>query len=201
MKINDETPYTNIPNSHRTNETICVRSLLENNKIENCCKVVEFFGGMGLLSSVFQEILKPIEHVMCELNPDLYDFLLEKFPQCRILYGNAFELIPPEVELNCFLSVDFNRWTVLNLLKQSDDKFNVLKKIANKPRIIHITDSCSMRLHLNKYTYAKHLGKPIETMYDYVLAASEKYKEIFDWTLIDYEYHYGALHQLFAGSV
>jgi hypothetical protein len=193
--VTDTTPYTEIPKAHRDAETQCVRELCVN--IPPGTPVVEFFGGMGLLTEVFLDEINPDRLVTCELDCKLYVGLRNQFgatPNVDILHGDALELCPEHVTPDCLASLDFNKYTSLQMILGGPHQA-ILKGI--NARYIHLTDCAAFRLHFHWADYTKRFGHPVTDRASYVVGVAPFYYDILGWELTDWRAHRGAFHLLF----
>ena len=194
--VTDITPYTEIPEAHRVAETQCVKELCQH--IPTGTPVVEFFGGMGLLTDVFLANIDPSHLVTCELDCKLYNGLRSLFgTDIDILHGDALELCPERVTPDCLVSLDFNKYTSLQMILGGPHQA-ILKQINAK--YIHLTDCASFRLHFHWADYTKRFGLPVTDRESYVQAIVPFYRDILGWDLIDWRAHRGAFHLLFDGT-
>ena len=196
--VTDTTPYSELPKAHRDAETQCVRELCVH--IPRGTPVVEFFGGLGLLTEVFLDEISPTALVTCELDCTLYNGLRAKFgatPYIDILHGDSLEVCWPHVTPESMVSLDFNKYTSLQMILGGPHQ-EVLKRV--RARYIHLTDCASFRLHFHWADYSKRFNHPVTDRQSYVEAVAPFYREILGWDLIDSRFHRGAFHLLFEGT-
>ena len=197
MQMHWDTVYSDVPESHRLAEVRCATELCK--WLPKHIGVVEFFAGLGSLHDVFESELEPTSHYVCELDQKSVDGLLVRLSGSKTVVecGNAYVLAFPHITDGCLVSLDFNKYTILNLL-QSKEAFWTLGHIATcGAKYIHLTDSAVFRMHLNAKAYTKHLGVEIKNIDDYFAACADKYFEMLGWTLMGTPYHRGAAHLLF----
>jgi len=126
-------------------------------------RVVEFFGGVGLQSTIIQELLQPIDHTIIENDGNCIRHLNDNFRgRATILQANAFDYIgalPGDI-----FSLDWNSWTVLH-----QDKLKSVFELLLKydPLAIIWFDTAKSYFHLNRSKYSKLLGMELSTIRDY----------------------------------
>jgi hypothetical protein len=200
MPVTSTTPYSKIPESHRRNETRCVQYLCE--LIPQGTPIVEFFGGMGLLTQVFLD-LNPSSLSTCELDPELGAQLKEKFDhKARVHVGDTFAWSFNQITQGSFVSLDYNKYTTTALVRNAKDYGRFFKEdlaeIARRgARYVHLTDCASYRSHFHWATYSKTFGTPVTDKHSYCRAVAPIYDQLLGWWMLRYAIHRGAYHFLF----
>lgn len=194
--VTDTTPYTQIPERHRIAETGCVTALCPH--IPKGTDVVEFFGGLGLLTEVFLREIQPKRLVTCELDNELYQGLREKFERVgTVIHGDALETCFAHIALGDFVSLDFNKFTTLRMILNSDLRETLSRTSDLGARYIHLTDCASFRLHFHWDDYTKRFGTPVTCRATYAAAVAPFYYDLLGWEIVDWRAHRGAFHFLF----
>jgi hypothetical protein len=125
--------------------------------------VTECFGGIGVSTTIIQNVLKPTVHNVHELDVDCYEQLKYAFEgTCYVKYGNTLDLVAAEPYTELFM-LDFEYYTVKH------DEWNPLWDLIynKKPLGVIWLDTASHYLHLHKKLYGAILDYEINNVFDY----------------------------------
>ena len=134
-------------------------------------RVVEFFGGIGIQSTLIHHLLSPLEHTAIENNLDSIK-LLKKLEFVRAIHGDACEWIG-KIEADIYL-LDWYTWTIGHW-GEWKTYFDLL--FATNPEAITFLDRAKPYLHRNKELYGRLLGAPISDIRSYAAALSKFFLE------------------------
>lgn len=126
--------------------------------------VVEYFGGVGIFSTIIQQELKPRTHLAFDLDPDCAR-QLATIPGVQAAQGDAKELMGRHKAQ--LVVLDFPGHTA-----RSHDDWNMGAAFARKPRYVLFSDTALRRLGLHRKLYTEHFGRTIHTQADYMTAYS-----------------------------
>lgn len=151
--------------------------------------IIEYFGGLGICSKIFQAILKPHRHIIIDWDTNCFETLrtnLGNLNGVELLNQNAMKY-----RLNDFVDLaflDFDKFSVLHLDERADVNrwFN---NIFRWSKYILISDSSIAKFHLNKQTYRDLFDKTINSFEDYLSCFSNYLFGLYGYH-IGYCYHF-----------
>lgn len=141
--------------------------------------VYEAFGGLGVQSLLLHDAFDLEEHIAVENDPAAVAHLERLLPEMRVVYGDAYALPVPSVDLVTF----DGPWTIQRVA-QGFAKPLFEATIATRPQVILVTDVSPARVHLHKRTYGAILGAEPNSVAQYFHLLALWYKR---------EYGYGAV--------
>jgi hypothetical protein len=143
---------------------------------------VEYFGGVGLFSTVVREVLHPREHRAFDLDADCVA-QLRTIPGVEAAQGDAHETMGTvDAEL---VVLDFAYATIKHHMDWPWERV-----VERAPRFIVFSDTALRRLGLHRALYSKLLGSPVVSHEDYCRAYSR-----FLWARYGYSVTRVAYHQ------
>jgi len=124
---------------------------------------VEFFGGVGIQTTLIQNLLVPVSHLVIERDELCYRHLQRQFPNVEIRHQDALEVLdsPPAADIYI---LDWNAWTIHHW-----DRWERHWKglIEADPLGIIWWDTSKAFFHVNKNLYAQELHSEVRRPEDY----------------------------------
>lgn len=140
----------------------CFLELVERLQVSSA---VEYFGGVGIFSTVIQQVLRPFQHWVFDLDPDCVA-QLRTIPRIQAAPGDAHETMG---SISAELVVcDFPVCTLRTV-----DEWPLSRVIATRPRYIVVSDTALRRLGLHRALYSRLAGEPVVSFEDYVRVYSK----------------------------
>ena len=130
--------------------------------------VVEHFGGVGMFSTIIEQVLHPRWHIIGDIDADCAAQLTELFAgddHVSVVQVDAKEtmgLVPAQLAV-----LDFAYATI-----KHHGEWPWARVVEAKPRYIVFADTALRRLGLHRALYSRLFGSPIVTHEDYVHAYS-----------------------------
>lgn len=140
---------------------LCKEAIISGIKIP-INSVTECFGGIGVSTTIIQNLVNPSRHRVYELDEDCYWQLNAAFPNCEVLLGDAIELLKQEEDTELFM-LDFEYYTVNH--KQWDPLWDAI--YTKQPLGVIWLDTAAHYMHLHKKLYGSILDYEIEKTSDY----------------------------------
>lgn len=162
-------------------------------------KVVELFGGAGLVSSIIQKELNPAFHVMWDIDTECVQCLQTQFADVTgmlVTKGDAYKLSLPEITPESVLFCDFNSFTIHGLMKGNTEGKFLDEAFAKKPLAVEFTDSAVNKLHLHTQRYSQLLGGPAGNIAEYLNSYRHLGYERWGYSLVEAAFHHGASYTL-----
>jgi hypothetical protein len=161
---------------------------------------VEFFGGIGMCSTLIHEILKPRTHIIYDIDPFCVSHLkhmTRKWRGVQINQGNVFATPVAKFSHAKFFSFDFNQFTILHWRDNTSilQTLDAVIKTA-QPSYIQLTDSAVNKLHLNLGLYSSISGMDVSDITSYVRAFSKLALNSWNYSVTLAYYHFGATYLL-----
>lgn len=170
----------------------CFLSLLDGLQIESA---VEYFGGVGIFSTIIQQVLHPSRHLVFELDADCVA-QLRTIEGLQVAQGDAHETMG-SVDGDLVV-LDFPVCTLRTVAEWPLERIAALH-----PRYIVVSDTALRRLGLHRAMYSRLAGADVVTPRDYALAYSQyMFKKIgYSTTRIaSHVYSYFLLEQIPVGE-
>lgn len=143
--------------------------------------VVEYFGGVGIFSTIIQQVLAPSRHLVFELDGDCVT-QLRTIPGLVVSQGDAHETMG---SVNGELVIcDFPLCTLRTITEWPLDRI-----AARHPRYIVVSDTSLRRLGLHRELYTKLSGEPVVTPADYVKVYSKFMWEHYGYSVSRVAHH------------
>ena len=201
-----------VGHSSTSHEASC-RHLLASLPSPGIKTVVELFGGVGVTSTIVQEVIRPDRHFIGEFDPEtaaLLRQIMSGRDGVEVLEGDSTLLLgdtgvdtrleayferPSEV----LLYSDANSFSVMGLKKPSGKFQRALGGLVHKALSIGvgalvITDVAVNKLHMNRRAYSNLMGREIVTIGDYMLAFSEYLRDEYGYMITCCPHHHGAAY-------
>lgn len=125
---------------------------------------VEYFGGVGIFSTIIQQVLHPFQHYVFDVDPDCVA-QLRTIRGLQATHGDAHETMGTlQAEL---VVCDFATCTLRTV-----DEWPWSRVVAQRPRYIVASDTAIRRLGLHRSIYSRLASQNIHTFSDYVNAYS-----------------------------
>lgn len=162
-------------------------------------KVVEFFGGAGLATTIFRSVLNPQEHHLWEMDEYCIRHLRKRLPSGVTLHeGNSYlpGAAPEHVDEGTFLVADFNNFTVLDLTRMREKGVALDRALRRKPAYVELTDCTTWKLEANQKIYSKELGTPYTDRDSYVRVWSQWLWARYGYSIRSARGYYGATSYL-----
>lgn len=151
--------------------------------------VFEPFGGCGVFAVAIQNLLKPKQHKIIEIDNQCYEQL--KFcldgTNAEIINGDS-HVHMGETHADIFVC-DF---PVFNIRKFTDNSYwknEFDKMIKQKPNAIIVTDGAAFFWHFSHKTWAKRLDNITDHRESYVYAVNKVYNELYGYCIKQCGYH------------
>lgn len=155
--------------------------------------VVEHFGGVGLFSTIIQEVLRPRMHAIFDLDPDCVDQLRSAFarklvgldgkePLMSAMQGDAkltMASIPGDLVV-----CDFPYATIKHHTDWPWDSM-----LAHKPMALIWSDTAARRIGLHRALYTTLFGSRVVSHEDYVRAYSTYIYDRYGYSISRCAYH------------
>lgn len=157
----------------------CIRWLFEG--LPTPSSATEYFGGIGVQSTLVRKILAPREHYIFDIDLDCVeqlDYLFGKV--AKVSKGDAKELMLKDDPDSDLVLLDFPNMTARHFGSWGDQFHNVFRKL---PEYVTVTDIAYRYLHLHKPLYSTVLEKKIDTVEDYINATSKYFRVRFDYNV------------------
>jgi hypothetical protein len=150
------------------------------NKLPQGLRVVEPFGGVGVFSTVAQNVLKPSSHFIYDIDPGCVTQLNNAFPG-HAFYRDAKDVIG-KTDGDIFI-LDFPFMTI----KSMNAWYDNIKELftLTKPKAVIWMDGASRYLHFHKERYAAIFGRPVQTIQDYTHGMSEFLYSNYGYSITD----------------
>lgn len=121
---------------------------------------VEYFGGVGIFSTIIQRLLEPQWHWVFELDSDCIA-QLSTIPNLQVTQGDAHETMGTiQADL---VVCDFPMATLRTI-----EEWPWHYVVARHPRYIVVSDTALRRLGLHRASYSKLAGETVVSFEDYV---------------------------------
>lgn len=140
----------------------CFLELLERLQVSSA---VEYFGGVGIFSTIIQQVLHPLQHWAFDLDPDCVA-QLRTIQGIQVAPGDAHDTmgsIPAELVV-----CDFPVCTLRTV-----DEWPWSRVVAWKPRYIVVSDTALRRLGLHRALYSRLSSEAVVSHEDYVRVYSK----------------------------
>ena len=158
MVMRDDTPYRERPERERAHEKRCVGELLRHASPVDT--VWESFGGLGDVAVQLTDRFPQAHVIACDLDQqcvDMYNDRMRREGRRAMASGRDARLGPPDLAGRWAASLDFNRFTVMDLVTDrapwKRDLLAAVLQAENPPQWVHLTDSARRYLHLNWARY------------------------------------------------
>jgi len=159
----------------------CFLELCNHMEVPAIHSVVEYFGGVGIFSTIIQQLFQPFEHHAFDLDPDCVA-QLKTLPGIQAAVGDAHETmgsIPADL-IVCDLPVSTLR---------SIDEWPWVHVAIHKPRYIVVSDTALRRLGLHRALYSKFAGSTVHSFEDYVKVYSEYMWKHYGYSITHVAHH------------
>lgn len=140
----------------------CFLELVDGLHIESA---VEYFGGVGIFSTIIQQVLHPYRHSVFDLDADCVA-QLRTIQGLQVAQGDAHETMGTAT--GDLVVCDFPVCTLRTL-----PEWPLERIVALHPRYIVVSDTALRRLGLHRELYSKLSGEPVFDLDDYVKVYSE----------------------------
>lgn len=181
--------HTNV--SELSRRAKCFEWLLEG--IPEGKKVVEYFAGIGLQSVIIQELIKPSEHWVYDIEPEC----------CEQLSGLGYPLTVTQADAKKIMDTNFSEIVFLDFpdmtaihYKEWSEQFEQL--FATQPKLVEITDVGNRYLHLHTGKYSEALGSAVTDIPSYIHAISKYFASNSDYSVVKAAYKAGTSYMLLA---
>ena len=132
-------------------------------------RVIEFYGGAGVQSTIIRNLLRPKSHTIIERDPRCVEHLRKLFGHLpsEIICGDARDFMRMPADL---YFLDWNTWTIAHW-----GKWDVYWKqvLSHDPVAFTWYDTGKPYFHTNKDLYSKILGRNVNSISEYSHALSE----------------------------
>jgi hypothetical protein len=136
--------------------------------------VVEYFGGVGLTSTLIREIVKPKLHTIFEIDKQCVAQLKSNFSRVKL-----HDAKNPIENLSEFQVLDF-AFTLMQIKPWIPLLENVFQQ---KPKYVWITDTTVHYFKTNRKHYEKFFNKPIKDFTEYLKAESDWFLDRFGYSI------------------
>lgn len=134
--------------------------------------VIEYFGGMGICTTIIDQVVRPESHTVVELDVGCVAHLQRVYPKKNVLQADAFQLMG---DLTADLvSLDFNSFSVSKHRVHPEWLGSVF---SAGPRYVEVTDSARSRWHFNRQVYGRAFGRELLNIEDYYRAWSREFSD------------------------
>ena len=166
---------------------------LQNKGIENA---VEFFGGVGINSTMIQKIIEPENHYIYDYDEKCVEHLNKNFE--NVFQADSYQVMQGIKSKNALYDFDFNSFTIKQLIENEKRVKNGIDNIfSQKPKAVIITDSAKSKIHLNYKVYERLLNAKIGDFNDYISAVDEYFQDEYNYSISHCYFHNSASYSLF----
>jgi hypothetical protein len=192
-------PYTHYLSSKRLDiaRNLWCASRTINYAVESGCirpgvdTVIEYFGGLGTMSRIIQDVIHPPVHIVYDVDKFCVDYLRKYLGNgAQVEQGNFFDVvgIPANV---AFLDVE-----TFTLLKMDALFIKALTRAFACYNTIVLVDTAVGKYHLNYEAYGNAFRTPVPTLEDYFKRLSDWYDTVFGWSILSVASHVRASYML-----
>lgn len=147
----------------------------------------EYFGGLGCQSLMIQEMYRPREHTVVELNTMASEHLralLKGRPSATVRQADAFTVDYPAD----LVGLDFGNLTILQA-QQGALRPLLDQVFAAGPKGVVLTDIAGQRLHLQRERYEGLLNHDCSTYPDYLEGLAKYLNDTYGYQALSCYYH------------
>jgi hypothetical protein len=153
-RMKDDTPYHHRPTSEIERERLC-KTFIFGHHLPPVAHIWEAFGGIGLTGQILAQACPQAHLYAVDLDTTcvkMYNKALAG--RGKAVVGDAADYIAKWDKLNWAASLDFNKFTLLDLTERVCWRTALIDEVvSHQPKWIHISDSASKYLHLNWRQY------------------------------------------------
>ena len=149
--------------SHRN--AACFLELCNHLEVPAVRSVVEYFGGVGIFSTIVQQLFHPSQHWAFDIDPDCVA-QLQTIPGMVAASGDAHETMG-SIQADLVVA-DFAVCTLRTI-----DEWPWSRVVALHPRYIVVSDTALRRLGLHRALYSRIAGSTVFSPEDYYRAYSK----------------------------
>lgn len=157
-------------------------------------EVIEFFGGVGLSSTIIRGILQPSSHWIGEIDENCVRHLKKHFSADKVTVEkiNAYRSMrtkiyrEPNTRIAAFL--DFSTFSILDFIKKKNVLESWLNVLKYKPDVLGFTDTTLSRFHTHRKQYTKFFCKIIRCPKDYFTEFSNWLYQEFQYSIVKTAY-------------
>jgi len=195
-KMQDITPYTERPKTEIERERLCKTFVFEG--MPPVKTIFDALGGIGLSGQILADAQPKAKLIATDLDETCvqqYNARLNGRATAR--QGNAFNFVVTWDDPDWACSVDFNKFTLLNMLDTVNWQTILLDEIvARQPKWIHFGDTAMKYLHLNWKSY----GIPNAKFETYLDKLDATYQQIWGYRIARVARHTGAAQMVLLPS-
>lgn len=193
--MKDNSPYVSRPSTEIEKERQCLNELFI--QAAPISFIYEAFAGVGLAATIWNKLFPETFVESFDLDQDCVDIYNDLLlPRSRAYLGDTLtefkEMFVPE---NWAASLDFNKYTIMDLRGRPEGKFKqqLVSLVAERnPKWIHITDSAVRYFHLNWERY----GLEVKDFGYYVDAFSIEFKKSYGYEIVHWTNYFAASYFL-----
>lgn len=159
----------------------CFLELCNHMEVPAIGSVVEYFGGVGIFSTIIQQLFRPPQHWAFDLDSDCVA-QLQTIPGMVAAQGDAHETmgsIPADLVV-----CDFAICTLRTV-----DEWPWARVVAHRPRYIVASDTALRRLGLHRALYSRLAGSSVVSFEDYVRVYSKHMWEHYGYSVTRVAHH------------
>jgi len=187
-KMGDITPYHSRPATEVERERLCKIFVFEG--LPPVKTIFDALGGVGLSGQVLAAAQPRARLIATDLDEDCvrqYNENLNGRGTAR--QGNAFNFVVTWEDPDWACSVDFNKFTLLNMLDAVGWQITLLDEVvARQPKWLHLGDTATKYLHLNWKSY----GIPNAKFETYLDKLDATYYQVWGYRIARLARHHGA---------
>lgn len=159
----------------------CFLELCNQMEVPAIRSVAEYFGGVGIFSTILQNLFQPTQHWAFDIDPDCVR-QLTTIPGVAAAAGDAKDTMGSlETDL---VVCDFAVCTLRTL-----GEWPMARVAAHKPRYIVVSDTALRRLGLHRALYSRHAGEPVVSFEDYVRVYSKHMWQTHGYSITHVAHH------------
>ena len=159
----------------------CFLELCNHMEVPAVRSVVEYFGGVGIFSTIVQQLFHPSQHWAFDIDPDCVA-QLQTIPGLAATAGDAHGTMGTiEADL---VVCDFAVCTLRTV-----NEWPLIQVTTRRPRYIVVSDTALRRLGLHRALYSRLAGVPVVSLEDYVRVYSKYMWELYGYSVTHVAHH------------
>lgn len=155
--------------------------------------VVELFGGVGMCSTIIENVLKPTQHYVFDLDPRCVQHLKNLGFDAEVANAHDLAFQPPPADI---YFCEMNDFTGLRFVKNGLWLKEFESLYEQEPLALEFSDVTVRYLHANRKVYTELFKKPVVTVPDYLQCLSDFIYERFGYSIAAAGYHSGCSYTL-----